>query len=83
MLGDGVIGGRDLAVADSDGQDEIDVLERRLGGAGSLLAVAPADGQRVRVGDAALAADRGRHRRLKSSATAASDGPASTQPSPA
>ena len=50
VLGDGVIGGRDLAVANADGQDEIDVLERRLGGAGALLAVAPADGQRVMIG---------------------------------
>ena len=64
-LGDRVVGGRDLAVADADRQHEIHVLERRLGGAGALLAVSPADGQGMGVGDAPLAADRRGHRRLE------------------
>ena len=58
VLGNGIVGGRDFAVTNPDGEDEVDFLERRLGGAGALLAVTPADGQRVMVGKRALAADR-------------------------
>ena len=64
-LRDGVIGRRDLAVTDADGQHEVNVLEGRLGGPRSLLAITPADGQRMGVGDAPLAADRRGHRRLE------------------
>ena len=65
VLGNGVIGRRDLAVTNPDGEHEVDFLEGRLGGAGALLAVAPADGQGVSVGNRTLAADRGRHGRLQ------------------
>ena len=65
MPRDRVVRRRDLAVLDPDGEDDVDFLERLLGRARPLLAVTPADGQRVRVGDAPLAADRRRHRRLE------------------
>ena len=83
MLRDRIVGRRDLAVAHADGQHEIDFLEGRLGGARALLAVAPADGQGVMIGNAPLPLTDVATGACSSSATAASEGPASTQPSPA
>ena len=58
-------GRRHLAIADTDGEHQIDILESDLGGTRSLLSVSPADRQGMSVGNAALAAHRSGDRRLQ------------------
>ena len=65
VLGNRVVRRGDLAVPDPDGQDQVNILEGGLRGPCALLAVAPAHGQRMTVGNASLAADRGGHRGLQ------------------
>ena len=85
VLRDRVVGRRDLAVLRTPtASTRSTSLNARFGGAGALLAVSPADGQRVmRSGMHPLPLTEVATGAWSISATAASDGPASTQPSPA
>ncbi len=65
MRRDGVAARGHLAVANADGQHQIDDLEGVFGGAGGLRPVAPADRQRMALVDGALAAHAGGDRRLQ------------------
>ena len=53
---DGVIGGGDFAIFHAEGENDVDLLEGAFGGAGALLAVTPANGEGMAVGDRAFTA---------------------------